>query len=480
MSFRRIYKPCSFGFFKFRGWRHLWHAGRACAAAAGFEKGIDRDFEPILSMTPLENPRLEELKEDTIHDNFPDEHLMGIEFMGPFPSSRKNKYILVAVDYVSKWVEAEALPTNDARVVVKLLKILFSRFRVPKSMISDHGTHFCNSLLKKTLRKYGVTHRLATPYHPQTSGQTENTNRAIKRIMKRTVNENRKEWLDKLDDALWAFRTDYKPPIGTNSNDFVSTKESIGADHSSKETVSSQDYELMPTNGRRPSINIATTNFNIGSLNINTVSPTVPTAPLESTYVDFFGDESELDLSNIATTYPVPTTSKYNSGVQTRRMINEQGFIRGAQEGNPSWIEAMQEELLQFKLQQVWTLVDLPYGKRAIGTKWVYKNKKDKRGIVIRNKARLMDVKSAFLYGKIEEEVYVCQPPGFEDPEFPDKVYKVEKALYGLHQAPRSWYETLSTYLLDNGFQRVDALEIPDEFYGGTHFLLRTSSDTER
>ncbi|GJU82291.1 putative ribonuclease H-like domain-containing protein [Tanacetum coccineum] len=65
-----------------------------------------------------------------------------------------------------------------------------------------------------------------------------------------------------------------------------------------------------------------------------------------------------------------------------------------------------------------------------------------------------MDVKSAFLYGKIEEEVYVCQPPGFEDPDFPDRVYKVEKALYGLHQAPRAWYETLSTYLLDNGFQR--------------------------
>ncbi|GJT24324.1 putative ribonuclease H-like domain-containing protein [Tanacetum coccineum] len=128
--------------------------------------------------------------------------------------------------------------------------------------------------------------------------------------------------------------------------------------------------------------------------------------------------------------------------------------------------------------------------------KKVYRNKKDERGIVIRNKARLvaqgytqeegidydevfapvarieairlflayalfkdfvvyqMDVKSAFLYGKIEEEVYVCQPPGFEDPEFPDRVYKVEKALYGLHQAPRAWYETLSTYLLDNGFQR--------------------------
>ncbi|GKA66805.1 putative ribonuclease H-like domain-containing protein, partial [Tanacetum coccineum] len=144
----------------------------------------------------------------------------------------------------------------------------------------------------------------------------------------------------------------------------------------------------------------------------------------------------------------------------------------------------------------VWTLVDLPNGKRAIRTKWVFRNKKDERGIVVRNKARLvaqgytqeegidydevfapvarieairlflayasfmgfivyqMDVKSAFLYGTIEEEVYVCQPPGFEDPHFPDKVYKVEKALYGLHQAPRAWYETLSTYLIENGFRR--------------------------
>ncbi|GJW56684.1 putative ribonuclease H-like domain-containing protein [Tanacetum coccineum] len=135
----------------------------------------------------------------------------------------------------------------------------------------------------------------------------------------------------------------------------------------------------------------------------------------------------------------------------------------------------MQEELLQFKLQEVWTLVELPNGKRAITTKWVFSNKKDERGIVIKNKERLvsqgyiqeeginydevfspvarieairlflayasfkdfvvyqMDVKSAFLY---------------------DRVYKVEKALYGLHQAPRAWYETLSTYLLDNGFQR--------------------------
>nr|GEU65808.1 copia protein [Tanacetum cinerariifolium] len=147
---------------------------------------------------------------------------------------------------------------------------------------------------------------------------------------------------------------------------------------------------------------------------------------------------------------------------------------------DPSWIEVMQEELLQFKMQKVWVLVDLPYGKRVIGTEWVYRNKKDEKGIVIRNKARLvaqghtqderidyeevfapvarieairlflayasfmrfmvyqMDVKSAFLYDTIEEEVYVCQPSGFEDPDHPNKVYKVVKALYGLHQAPRA------------------------------------------
>ncbi|GJU24634.1 reverse transcriptase domain-containing protein [Tanacetum coccineum] len=135
----------------------------------------------------------------------------GIDFMGPFPSSRGNKYILVAVDYLSKWVEAKALPTNDARVVVKFLKSLFSRFGAPRAIISDRGTRFC---FEKVMSKYGVTHRLSTAYHPQTSGQVEVTNRGLKRILERTVGENRASWSDKLDDALWAFRTAYKTPIG--------------------------------------------------------------------------------------------------------------------------------------------------------------------------------------------------------------------------------------------------------------------------
>ncbi|KAD4586555.1 hypothetical protein E3N88_24156 [Mikania micrantha] len=160
------------------------------------------------------------------------------------------------------------------------------------------------------------------------------------------------------------------------------------------------------------------------------------------------------------------------------------------------WVEAMQLELLQFKKQQVWELVSLPPGKCAIGTKWVFRNKTDEKGQIIKNKARLvvqgfcqeegidydetfapvarleairlflayaalhklkvfqMDVKSAFLYGKIKEEVYVCQPPGFEDNKHPDWVYKLDKALYGLKQAPRAWYDTLSTFLLKNNFTR--------------------------
>nr|GEW39484.1 reverse transcriptase domain-containing protein [Tanacetum cinerariifolium] len=96
-----------------------------------------------------------------------------IDFMGPFPSSRGNKYILVAVDYLSKWVEAKALPTNDARVVCKFLKSLFARFGAPRAIISDHGTHFCNDQFEKVMRKYGVNHHLSTAYHPQTSGQVE-------------------------------------------------------------------------------------------------------------------------------------------------------------------------------------------------------------------------------------------------------------------------------------------------------------------
>ncbi|RVW81534.1 Pol polyprotein [Vitis vinifera] len=124
-------------------------------------------------------------------------YIWGIDFMGPFPMSFGYFYILVGVDYVSKWVEAVPCKHNDHRVVLKFLKDnIFSRFGVPKAIISDGGTHFCNKPFETLLAKYGVKHKVATPYHPQTSGQVELESKEIKNILMKVVNTNRK-------DCLW-------------------------------------------------------------------------------------------------------------------------------------------------------------------------------------------------------------------------------------------------------------------------------------
>ncbi|GKC95017.1 putative ribonuclease H-like domain-containing protein, partial [Tanacetum coccineum] len=330
------------------------------------------------------------------------------------------------------------------------------------------------------------------------------------------------------------------PPMNVSHDKPKVTSDAKNRDDEGVSKISEVDNQERPKsstpniNTVGPSINTASPNPRTGTLHIKTVSPTVITTrsnhpqtisdifskrdnvTLEATNADLFGDETEMDMSNLNTSYQVHTTPNtiihkdyslnhvigdIQSGVQTRGMTktaNEQGFLNIVYElkthehlhtcmffcflsqeepkrvtkalSDPSWVEAMQEELLQ--------------------------NKKDERGIVIENKARLvaqgytqekgidydevfapvarieairlflayasfmgfmvyqMDVKSAFLYGQIEEEVYVCQSLSFEDPDNPDKVYKVVKALYGLHQAPRAWYETLAKYLLDNGFHR--------------------------
>nr|GEY24899.1 hypothetical protein [Tanacetum cinerariifolium] len=329
------------------------------------------------------------------------------------------------------------------------------------------------------------------------------------------------EWLFDIDSLINFMK--YEPVTAENqTNDDASIKINVNACSNDKDTDevpdkrdegvskgSKIDYQertnssTQDVNIARPSINTTNTNINTSSLNINIVGSNDLSMPsLEETDIfdDVYDDRevgAEADIKNLElSTFvsPIPTTRMHkdhpkeqingdlNLATQTRRMIN--------------FSEENAMELLQFKLHKVWTLVDLPNGKRAIGTKWVFRNQKDKRGIVVRNKARLvtqgytqekgidydevfapvarmeairlflayasfiefivyqMDVKSAFLYSTIEEDVYVCQPPSFEDPHFPNKVHKVEKSLYGLHQAPRAWYETLSTYLLENRFRR--------------------------
>ncbi|KAL4304561.1 hypothetical protein GQ457_10G010670 [Hibiscus cannabinus] len=138
----------------------------------------------------------------------------GIDFMGPFPSSVGNLYILLAVDYVSKWVEAVATTHNDAKTVQQFIKKnIFTRFGTPRVIISDEGRHFDNRSIAAALRKLGINHKLSTAYHPQTNGQAEVSNREIKSILEKVVNPNRKDWSLRLDDALWAYRTTYKTPL---------------------------------------------------------------------------------------------------------------------------------------------------------------------------------------------------------------------------------------------------------------------------
>ncbi|GJT47850.1 reverse transcriptase domain-containing protein [Tanacetum coccineum] len=515
--------------------------------------------------------------------------IWGIDFMGPFPSSRGNKYILVAVDYLSKWVEAKALPTNDARVVCKFLKTLFSRFGAPRAIISDRGTHFCNDQFTKVMLKYGVTHRLSTAYHPQTSGQVEVSNRGLKRILERTVGENRASWSDKLDDALWAFRTAYKTPIGctpyklvygkachlpielehkaywalkhTNfdvqtagdhrkvqlnelnelrdqayensliykektkrihdakiknrvfnvgdrvllfnsrlkifsgklksrwsgpftivqvfpygtvelsqnsgpnfkvnghrikhyfggdipTEDFPDCEDSRACSIHKSFTSSASFWESSPTEFQFHSFFLgSSTNSNDlvdGSLfdyslkNASNDEPQLSSDAkkkdnegvydklLTATHVDFFGDEIEVDMSNITTTYPIPSTPNtrihkdhlldhvigdVQSGVLIRGMTKTTIAKKVIQAlKDPSCIEAMQEELLHAVYNRI----------KAIRLFLAYALFKD---FVVYQ----MDVKSLFLYGKIEEEVYVYQPQKFEDPEFLDIVYNVEK-----------------------------------------------------
>ena len=135
--------------------------------------------------------------------------------MEPFPSSFGNMYILLAVDYVSKWVEATTCPRNDAIIVVGFIqRNILSRFGAPKTIISGEGSHFTNKVFAKLMSRYGIKHLIGLAYHPQSNGQAEISNREIKKILEKTVNASRKDWSMKLDDALWAYRTTYKTPIG--------------------------------------------------------------------------------------------------------------------------------------------------------------------------------------------------------------------------------------------------------------------------
>ena len=141
--------------------------------------------------------------------------LWGIDFMGPFPPSGGKEYILVAVDYVSKWVETIPTRKNDHReVLIFVTRCIFARYGCPRAIVNDGGSHFNNAHFRALLKKYGVHHRVTILYHPQVNGQLEVSNREVKSILKKIIRLDGKDWAHKLPDALWAYRTAYKTPIG--------------------------------------------------------------------------------------------------------------------------------------------------------------------------------------------------------------------------------------------------------------------------
>nr|GEZ88486.1 putative ribonuclease H-like domain-containing protein [Tanacetum cinerariifolium] len=314
------------------------------------------------------------------------------------------------------------------------------------------------------------------------------------------------KWLFDIDTLTMSMN--YQTVVaGNQPNDNACIKENLDAGKVRKETVSAQQYVLLPlwsTGSQNPQntadeVDDAAFDVKENENDVHVSANGSDKNDMPELEDIIYSDDkedvgAEVDLSNLEINIhvsPNPTTRVHkdhlvnqiiddlNSAPQTKsmtRMVKEQG---GRHQINDEYFHTY-----------------LPKGKRAIGSKWVIRNKKDKRGIVIRNKARLvaqghtqekgidydevfapiarieairlflayasfmgfmvyqMDVKSAFLYETIKKEVYVCQPLRFEDLDYPDKVYKVVKVLHGLHQAPRAWYETLANYLLENGFQR--------------------------
>nr|GEV11092.1 hypothetical protein [Tanacetum cinerariifolium] len=316
-----------------------------------------------------------------------------------------------------------------------------------KVIRSDNGIEFKNSGLNQFCELKGIKRESSVPRTPQQNGIAEKKNRTLNEAARTMLAESLLP-RDLAYDAFDEKEHDAKKPKSEVNVSPSSSAQSGKQDDKTKKKAKGKSSVESSTENRDLSAEFEDDSDN-SSNDVNTAGFIVPTAgpthgkssfkdasqlpdnpnmlEMEDiTYSDHENVDAEADFNNLETSItvsPIPTTRTHkdhpvsqiigdlSSTTQTRK---EPKRVHQALK-DPSWIEAIQEELLQFKMQKVWILVDLPHEKRAI------------------------DVKSAFLYGTIEEEVYVFQPPGFEEPNHPDKVYKVVKELYGLHQAPRAW-----------------------------------------
>nr|GEX52926.1 reverse transcriptase domain-containing protein [Tanacetum cinerariifolium] len=343
------------------------------------------------------------------------------------------------------------------------MKSVFARFGTPRAIISDRGTHFCNDQFAKVMLKYSVTHRLATAYHPQTSGQVEVSNRGLKRILERTVGENRASWSDKLDDVLWAFRTAFKTPIGYSpdlslDHQFAMFKAYDGdmcyvVDDYSRYTwvffLHSKDEasEVIISFIKKTQVNL--------QLQVKCVRTDNGTEFKNKTRAKFF-DEVKItqQLSAISTPHQNGVVKMRNQtlveAARTMLTFANLPLLLACFTQNQSFQEESSSSSLNVDVQESSEEVTVPsLNTQSISNESV----PTVNEAISRIEAILlflaytahkdftvfqMDVKTAFLNGILKEKVYVGQPSGFVSKQYLDHVYALDKAFYGLKQTPQS------------------------------------------
>ncbi|CAJ2665853.1 unnamed protein product [Trifolium pratense] len=483
--------------------------------------------------------------------------LLHMDLMGPIQveSLGGKKYVLVIVDDFSRYTWVNFI--REKSETFEEFKNLCVQLQKEKDcgivrIRSDHGKEFENSKFADFCAAEGIIHEFSSPITPQQNGVVERKNRTLQesaRVMLHAKNVPYKFWAEAMNTACYIHnRVTLRKGTATTLYELWKNRKPtvkyfhvfgskcyILADREPRRKLDPKSDEGIflgySTNSRAYRVFNSRTRTMMESINVVVDdSDTTSADPAEETDVitpvptpDDDQTEPEPDQHSESTTEvsrpnkgPSTRTQKNhplelvignpNQGIATRRSkeaISNSCFISKIEPKNVKealtdeyWINAMQEELTQFKRSEVWDLVPRPDGINVIGTKWVYKNKTDENGDITRNKARLvaqgytqiegvdfdetfapvarlesirlllavacilkfklyqMDVKSAFLNGYLNEEVYVEQPKGFVDPSFPNHVYKLKKALYGLKQAPRAWYERLTEFLVSHGYKK--------------------------
>src|ERR687886_229713 len=485
--------------------------------------------------------------------------LLHMDLFGPVstPSIAGNKYTLVIVDEYSRytWVFFLKAKSEAAGIIIDFIKKAEVLYKLPvRQLRSDNGTEFKNVTLNSFCDEKGISQSYSAARTPQQNGVAERRNRTIIEAARSMISEanlkikfweyavhtacftqNRSLIVKRHQKTAYEVLKKRQPEVGYfhifGSPCFVLNQR----DHLGKFDEKADDgiflgYSIglkayrvynMKTKKVDDTINVKIedlTSAQISSAHDDAHCThfeelSIPLLEAPQAEGEVFYDAESLDnfVSPITTTVPTPPNqdiSDDNSLQAGERQATSNfclfvNFVSRVEPSrieeairDPNWVNAMQEELNQFERNKVWNLVPPPADASIIGTKWIYRNKLDEHGVVVRNKARLvaqgysqeegidydetfapvarleairiflafsanqdfkvyqMDVKSAFLNGNLEEEVYVRQPLGFESTKFPNHVYELKKALYGLKQAPRAWYETLSKFLLENNFLR--------------------------